>query len=146
MAWTCQGLVAMCFPDKYKVDFRQPRSFDSDDRQLIVAVAFCREYVPMCSGNEERYAIADAAIDRTMIAMLVPNEGRHCVIYRDTGAVDIGMTLLKYVDNLTDDEYAVALGCYDCSMERELLLAAAEIPVLQYRKRLSERAAHRCLQ
>ena len=114
MAWTCSGLVAMCFPDKYKVEFRQPRSLRSSNRQLIVALAFCREYVPMCSGNDERYAIPSAAIDRTMIAMLLPSEDRMRVIYRDNGAVDIGMTLLNYVDNLTDDEYAVALGCYDC--------------------------------
>ena len=143
MAWTCSGLVAMCFPDKYKVEFRQPRSLGSSNRQLIVALAFCREYVPMCSGNDERYAIPSAAIDRTMIAMLLPSENRMRVIYRDNGAVDIGMTLLNYVDNLTDDEYAVALGCYDCSMERELLLAASEMAVLQYCKRLIKRAVHR---
>ena len=110
---------------------------------MIVALAFCREYVPMCSGNDERYAIPSAAIDRTMIAMLLPGENRMRVIYRDNGAVDIGMTLLNYVDNLTDDEYAVALGCYDCSMERELLLAASEMAVLQYCKRLIKRAVHR---
>lgn len=141
----------MCFPDKYDVDFRHPRSFvgilePPPNRQLIVAPAFCREYIPMSAGDDVRYAIPSAGIGRTMVAMLLPSEDRIRVVYRDDGAVDIGMTLLNFVHNLTDDEYAVALGCYDCSMELELLLAASEMAVVRYVKRLIKRAAHRYFQ
>ncbi len=86
---------------------------------------FSREYVPMCSGNGFRYPISNTVDDDIMISMLVPPQHMANLVWKD-GSLDFGMTLVKIIAALAVDEYVVALGAYDCSLELEAYLAAKE--------------------
>ena len=122
MAWLCpQGVVAMTFPSKYNVEFYQPcANPTAANRILICGRMLSREYVPMASSDGLRYVIPDATKDDTMLAMLLPPRFLSCLVMEE-GSVDFSATVHKILQALTEDEFACALGVYDCSLEMELL-------------------------
>ena len=122
MAWLCpQGVVAMTFPEKYKVEFYQPCADPtSANRILICGRMHSRAYIPMASSDSLRYAIPGAAQDSTMLAMLVPPTFLGCLTMED-GKIDFGATVRNILQALAEDEFACALGVYDCSLEMELV-------------------------
>lgn len=122
MAWLCpQGVVVMTFPSKYKVEFYQPCADPtSANRILICGRMLSRAYIPMASSDSLRYTIAGAAQDDTMLAMLVPQPLLGCLTMED-GKIDFGATMRKILQAFAEDEFACALGVYDCSLEMELI-------------------------
>lgn len=56
-----------------------------------------------------------------MIALLVPPSFLTCLAF-EKERLDFGVTIRNVLKMLGDDEYACALGAYDCSLEMELTL------------------------
>ena len=125
MAWLAPGaFVAMTFPVKYMVEFYQPlHHAQAQSRTLIVAKAHVRSYKPMVSSHGYRYTIPIESRDGVVVAMLVPFQLLQSVVFLDD-AIDVGRTLLNVLQGLPEDEKGVALGCYDLSLEMELVHAA----------------------
>ena len=79
----------------------------------------------MASVNGMRFIVPNSSQARTMISMLVaPNHMEH-IVYRNE-SIDFGATCLAIMNAMTGDESAVALGVYDLSFEKEILLALNE--------------------
>ena len=122
MSWLCPtGVVVMTFPDKYKVEF-----YSTSDRILIVGGMYSREYIPMMSGNDRRYTIIEAEIGTTVVAILTLAEHIEAITW-NKGRIDFGATMREMLNRLGGDEYAVALGVYDCSLEIELVHAYGDV-------------------
>ena len=122
MAWLCPtGVVAMTFPCKYAVEFYQPRwDTAAAHRVLVVAPIKVNAYIPMASNDGLRFTVPDAGIEDTMVALLLPVRFMACLEWEDHRLV-FGRSMRKVLDSLLETEFAVALGCYDCSLEVELL-------------------------
>ena len=130
MSWACDGTSIMTFSAKYNVEFLQPQHcyFEETPRNrlLMVGRMHAEEYVPMASGNGLRYTVPDADIGDTMIAMLVAPEHLPYLVFNcNGGKIHFGQTCASIIAVLKDDEFAVALGVYDLSLEMEIYLAFA---------------------
>jgi hypothetical protein len=82
-----------------------------------------RDYTPMASSNGLRYTIPQVKQADTMVALLVPSAQLHCVAMED-GRIDFGTTMLRVLGSMGETQYGCSLGCYDCSLEMELVHAA----------------------
>lgn len=122
MAWLCpEGVIAMTFPSKYNVEFYQPCADPTArDRLLICGKMIAETYLPMASSDGLRYVIPDASKDDTMLAMLMPPRFVACLVMVE-GRINLKATLRNVLQALTEDEFACALGVYDCSLEMELI-------------------------
>ena len=122
MAWLCpEGVIAMTFSSKYKVEFYQPCADPTaHDRLLICGRMIAGGYLPMASSDGLRYGIPDASKDDTMLALLLPPRFVGCLVMGE-GRINLKATLRNVLQALAEDEFACALGVYDCSLEMELL-------------------------
>jgi len=125
MAWLApDGFVAMTFSSKYMVELYQPQhDDDAHNRVLLSTRLLFRQYVPMQSSPLRRVPITDTT--NVMGAFLVPYRFMTCLDWRGD-ALDFGSTMLRVLTALRGTEKAVALGVYDCSLEKEIGLACAE--------------------
>ena len=125
MAWLCpQGVVAMTFPSKYDVEFYQPCADPTaSNRLLICGKMRSKEYIPMASSDGLRYVIPNATKDDIMLAMLLPPT-LLCCLAMDDDSIDFSATVHNILQSFTEDEFACALGVYDCSLEMELIAHA----------------------
>jgi hypothetical protein len=125
MAWLCpDGVVAMSFPAKYAVEMYQPcQDAAATHRLLICGKMKSRDYTPMASSNGLRYTIPQVTQTDTMVALLVPPAQLNCVVIED-GLIDFGKTMLRVLGSMGETQYGCSLGCYDCSLEMELVHAA----------------------
>ena len=70
-----------------------------------------------------RYTISQVKQADTMVALPVPSAQLHCVAMED-GRIDFGTTMLRVLGSMGETQYGCSLGCYDCSLEMELVHAA----------------------
>ena len=127
MTLNCDGFVATTFSKKYAVDFRFNASIQhATERILICGPAYSRQYTPMISDPNNTSTVTETTKDDIMIAMMVPIIHMEKVKYRKGGKIDIGFTFLEVIRSLPEREVALALGVYDCSLEKEMVLANNE--------------------
>ena len=62
----------------------------------------------------------------TMIALLVPERFMNCIIQRGV-KIDVGMTFLRCLQNLSENERAIELGGQTYCLSMEMVLAEAEL-------------------
>ena len=80
----------------------------------------------MASSRGLRYTVPNSSKEEVMIAMLVAPEHMTHVVVCDGGRIDFGQTCASIMGTMADNEIAVALGCYDMSLEKEIYLATSE--------------------
>ena len=123
MTYLCpEGTVAMTFPDKYSISLWQPRTWDENSEKTLICCRMrTRGYVPMTSSRGRRFTIPEANEGNTMIAL--QEAPIHLEFLTWTGQyLDFSATMRKILESFEEQDYAVALGVYDCSLEIELLL------------------------
>ena len=134
MAWNSpNGLVAMTFPACYAVEFWNPKYNQKhaegvedirSERLLVVGPAYLRQYTPLSSGSE--LCPINRSRVETMIALLVPERFMNCIIKRGV-KIDVGMTFLRCLQNLTENERAIELGGQTYCLSVEMVLAEDEL-------------------
>ena len=70
-----------------------------------------------------RFPIKDHG--QTMAALLVPSAHLGHLKWKEN-KLDLGETVLAVLGSMAADEFAVSLGCYDCSLEMELYHASTD--------------------
>ena len=139
MSWhSPSAFVLMTFPEKYGVEFYQPKyneyyaSMRKDpriDRCLFVTEGAFRQYKPLASGSQY-YEICKQG-KRIMVAMLVPQRFMPCVHWRDE-KIDVGRTLLSVLNRLSPHaEIAMELGGQSFSLSMEIILAMDSMQALK---------------
>ena len=132
MSWLSpNALCLMTFSEHYKVEFWTPLFNNTDkpdnriERKLEICQAFFRRYHPLASGSELHKIHTRR---RVMVAMLVPDRFRHCVTFHNNNSciVDVGATMLKTLEALGVDEWALELGGQTYSLSYEIHLARME--------------------
>jgi hypothetical protein len=122
MAWLAPlSIIVMTFSNMYRCEFYQPQwSPESTERHLIVASAYMKVYTPMRSSSVKIDRVSDNAA--IMVAMLVPYQYVHCVIYTKDGKLAFADTMRMFLRAIKkDNKRAVALGAYIANLEAELI-------------------------
>ena len=124
----------MTFPACYGVEFWNPQYNQKhgegvvdyrSERIFVVAPAHLRRYTPMSSGSELS-PINEPGRVNTMIALLVPERFMNSIIKRGV-TIDVGMSFLRCLQNLTENERAIELGGQTYCLSVEMVLAEAEL-------------------
>lgn len=123
MMWSApDAIIIMTFSTIYRCEFYQPQWHEnSTKRNLIVAKAYMRKYMPMRSSNISISTISES--DEIMVAMAIPFKYMKLVTYTEDGMVDFSITLKKFLKAIKNEKmFGIALGSYAANLEVEATL------------------------
>ena len=122
LLWQSDGVVMMTYPSKYNVCFYSPHfTYDLADRELLVCKVLGTNYTPLSSSCGYCFQVDPAGRVGFMVAIAYPKEKANCIIRQVGGNLDLGKTMLAFIEDMPTWGKAVSLGGYTFSLEMEMV-------------------------